>query len=192
VIPCFGVHPWSAHLHAGEQLLDCEEGEEEGSALQQEGPSSRSSSSAGHNGGAAPDMGHSNGQLRVCDMPSPMLDIPPQQAQEEKIQALLNSTPDRTWLARLRRLLRQHPGACVGEFGLDRSAVIPGTKARVALEHQLRIARAHMAVAAEFQRPVSLHCVRATGPMQVRIGAGGRNQLALLTGRSLSHTAAHM
>jgi Tat protein secretion system quality control protein TatD with DNase activity len=174
VIPCFGVHPWSAHLHASEQLLDSEEEAQGGTQAQESSSSTSSNSGDGHHSmhGAGQGGQQAAWGVRVCDMPSPMLDIPAQQAHEEKIQALLHSTPNRTWLARLRRLLRQHPDACVGKFGLDRSSIIPGTRARVTLEHQLRIARAHMAVAAEFQRPVSLHCVCATGPMQV--GAHGR------------------
>ena len=42
---------------------------------------------------------------------------------------LLESHPDAVeWPARLRALLVRYPGAWVGEFGLDRAAVVRGTK----------------------------------------------------------------
>lgn len=134
-------------------------------------------------------------------------------------------------------LLQQHPKAVVGEFGIDRAAVIPGTKVRarpfrplascllpraatlptthhlplpssaaaaatalqastralcalhhalmmrhsacpchgpwrtqvsVHLDHQLALVRTHLELAARFDRPVSIHCVRGIGPLQVR------------------------
>ncbi len=43
---------------------------------------------------------------------------------------LLDSRPSIAWQQRLRELLEMHPDAWVGEFGLDRAAVIRGTKVR--------------------------------------------------------------
>jgi hypothetical protein len=43
-------------------------------------------------------------------------------------KALLESRPSHGWHLRLRQLLETHPQAWVGEFGLDRAAIIPETK----------------------------------------------------------------
>lgn len=56
-----------------------------------------------------------------------------------------------------------HPTSIVGEFGVDRAAVIPTTKAATKLEHQLGLLARHIALAAEVAKPVSLHCVRGYG-----------------------------
>lgn len=40
-------------------------------------------------------------------------------------------------------------------------------QASVTLEHQMALVRTHMSLAAELGRPVSMHCVRAHGPLQV-------------------------
>jgi hypothetical protein len=71
--------------------------------------------------------------------------------------------PRDVWHARLAALLAAHPGAVVGEVGLDRSAVIPGTRARVRFDHQIALLREQLALAAREGRPVSVHCVRAYG-----------------------------
>ncbi|KAG2449891.1 hypothetical protein HYH02_005413 [Chlamydomonas schloesseri] len=76
------------------------------------------------------------------------------------------------WLPRLRELLARHPHALVGEFGLDRAAVVPGTRLQPGWEHQLALTEAHLRLAAELGRPVSMHCVQGYGHLQV--GAGGR------------------
>lgn len=54
----------------------------------------------------------------------------------------------------------------MGEFGVDRAAVIPGTKVQTKFEHQLALTERHIRVAAEFRRPVSMHCVRGYGHLQ--------------------------
>ena len=48
----------------------------------------------------------------------------------EREQEVLESIPSVTWRGKLRELLLRHPGAWVGEFGLDRVAFIRGTKVR--------------------------------------------------------------
>lgn len=58
--------------------------------------------------------------------------------------------------ARLREHLLRHPGACIGEIGLD--ACRDET-------HQLRALTAQLELAAELRRPVILHCVRAWGKL---------------------------
>jgi TatD DNase family protein len=63
------------------------------------------------------------------------------------------------WLAELRRVLVAHPGAGVGEMGLDRW--VQGFDP-VAQEAAFR---AQLALAVELDRPLTIHCVRAIGPL---------------------------
>lgn len=46
--------------------------------------------------------------------------------------------------------------------------VPPAWQVSVSLEHQVALVRHHLALAGRLQRPISMHCVRATGAMQVR------------------------
>ena len=63
------------------------------------------------------------------------------------------------WLDELRRVLVAHPAAGVGEMGLDRW--IEGFDP-VAQEAAFR---AQLALAVELDRPLTIHCVRAIGPL---------------------------
>ncbi len=63
------------------------------------------------------------------------------------------------WLDELRRVLVAHPGAGVGEMGLDRW--IEGFDP-VAQEAAFR---AQLALAVELDRPLTIHCVQAIGPL---------------------------
>lgn len=49
---------------------------------------------------------------------------------DEQTRAVLDSELDAAWQGRLRELLLRYPRALVGEFGLDRAAVIRGTKVK--------------------------------------------------------------
>ena len=66
-------------------------------------------------------------------------------------------SPD--WLARLRETLDAHPGAAIGEIGLDRW--IAGHDP----EAQREVFTAQLALAAERNLPVTIHCLRAWGPL---------------------------
>ena len=82
----------------------------------------------------------------------------------------LDDELDTSWKDELRDQIRCNPDACIGECGLDRAAtireeVIRG-KAMVSIEHQTKIVAYHLSLGCEFQRPVSLHCVQATGHME--------------------------
>jgi len=61
------------------------------------------------------------------------------------------------WLEVLRQHLANHPRAVVGETGLDRWIENPD------IEAQLACFRAQIALAVEFDRPVTIHCLRAFG-----------------------------
>lgn len=63
------------------------------------------------------------------------------------------------WLARLRETLDAHPGAAIGEIGLDRW--IAGHDP--AVQHE--VFAAQLALAAERQLPATIHCVRAWGSL---------------------------
>eukprot|EP00242_Pyramimonas_sp_CCMP2087_P006114 CAMPEP_0198198322 /NCGR_PEP_ID=MMETSP1445-20131203/1807_1 /TAXON_ID=36898 /ORGANISM="Pyramimonas sp., Strain CCMP2087" /LENGTH=329 /DNA_ID=CAMNT_0043867851 /DNA_START=457 /DNA_END=1446 /DNA_ORIENTATION=- len=74
--------------------------------------------------------------------------------------------PASEWKPELRRLLLKHPYACVGEFGLDKAAVLLDVGVRGVqpnFEHQTALVRHHLQLAAELNRPVSMHCVRCYG-----------------------------
>ncbi len=68
---------------------------------------------------------------------------------------LAEAQPD--WLETLRGLLGETPRASIGEIGLDRTRRSP------ALDEQEVALRSQLAMALEFRRPVTLHCVRAWG-----------------------------
>ena len=95
---------------------------------------------------------------------SSILDIPSKQDRgSPELSRLLQLRPSHTWEAALRRQLTTCPHSCVGEFGVDRSSVIPGTKAQVTLAHQMALLAHHLNLAAELGRPVSMHMVGGYG-----------------------------
>eukprot|EP00798_Chlamydomonas_sp_ICE-L_P030449 gene30450-35459_t len=58
-----------------------------------------------------------------------IVDVPPNQDLEDaSLASILASKPSLSWMDRLRELLERYPNAAVGEFGLDRSSIIIGTK----------------------------------------------------------------
>lgn len=86
------------------------------------------------------------------------------------------------WLEKLREVLQADPGAGVGEIGLDRwivDGVRPGDPRiaglRVApLAEQTEVFAAQLALAAEMNRAVSIHCVQAFGAVLDVLKAGPR------------------
>ncbi len=64
-----------------------------------------------------------------------------------------------TWLENLRDHLAQYPHASIGECGLDRWMKNPN------LEDQHQVFREHLALGVELQRPVTIHCLKAWGPL---------------------------
>ncbi|KAI9146283.1 TatD family [Paraphysoderma sedebokerense] len=67
------------------------------------------------------------------------------------------------WRDRLKLLLQSHPKAFVGEIGLDRVATHPQSKQKYDFDKQVEIFKYQFQLAADLQRPVSLHCVHAHG-----------------------------
>lgn len=64
------------------------------------------------------------------------------------------------WEARLSELLRSNPSASVGEAGLD------GCLENISLELQEEVFRKQLRLARSFNRPITIHCVRAWGALQ--------------------------
>lgn len=63
------------------------------------------------------------------------------------------------WRERLAGLLEKHPQASIGECGLDQWVASPSLEIqRPVFQNQLRLAR-------EMRRPVTIHCLKAWGPL---------------------------
>ena len=145
IIPAFGWHPWFSHL----VFVDDEDG-----------PCSK--------------FDH----YRMAISPSP--------GDDDFIATLPDPRSLSSLLDQTRNYLQRYPHAIVGEIGLDRAFRIPGnemaegyqrdpaltpggregrqlSKFRVDMQHQRRILRAQLDIAAEMQRPVSVHGVAAHG-----------------------------
>jgi TatD DNase family protein len=69
------------------------------------------------------------------------------------------------WLDALRSHLEAHPRAVVGEIGLDRWIENPD------IDAQLDCFRAQLALAVEFDRPATIHCLRAWGLLEETLRA---------------------
>ncbi|KAJ9514204.1 hypothetical protein QJQ45_012179 [Haematococcus lacustris] len=211
VIPCLGIHPWYAHLHAPLPLphptvpallppastppsgMEPHSGKDPDTSpstqrppLSAYPPTPTSTASpcspplplpppASHS--HSPSSNSQNGigltlqQLGLLDLPQGT------DRDQEAVRQLLASCPSVTWAGRLRQLLTEVPGAVLGECGLDRAAVVPGTKASQSLPHQLSLLRTQLALAAQLQRPASLHCVRATGHMMALLSSTPSEEL---------------
>ncbi|QQL44790.1 TatD family hydrolase [Sulfuriroseicoccus oceanibius] len=63
------------------------------------------------------------------------------------------------WLDQLERLLQATPQASIGECGLDRW-IQPHD-----LDDQLHVFRAHLDLAHRLERPLTIHCLKAWGPL---------------------------
>ncbi|MEJ6578386.1 MAG: TatD family hydrolase [Akkermansiaceae bacterium] len=65
----------------------------------------------------------------------------------------------RNWLSHLCEFLSRHPHAPIGECGLDRWMESPD------LQAQHEVFRAQLNLAAELDRPLTIHCLKAWGPL---------------------------
>jgi len=89
----------------------------------------------------------------------PALGIHPQCADE--IDDPDPSSTGNTWLSDLRISLDASPWSIVGECGLDNN----GPYRHAFESHQMPIFRQHLRLAAELNRPMSVHCVKADGAL---------------------------
>lgn len=63
------------------------------------------------------------------------------------------------WQERLIRMVESHPLASLGECGLDRWVSSPP------IDVQLPVCLAHLRIARELDRPLTIHCLKAWGPL---------------------------
>lgn len=140
VIPAYGLHPWFCHPISFAESL----------------PTKQDHYAALFS--ATPD-----------DLTAEMIDVLPEPI---TIQSLLHE---------LRQNLLAHPQALLGEVGLDKTFRIASsgnhiaphsmntqvklTSLKTPISHQVAVLEAQMAVALELNRPMSLHCVGAQGPL---------------------------
>jgi TatD DNase family protein len=163
VIPGFGIHPWWSHLHAsaaGAAWPDLLEGRSADDVAEAVGILERARESQ-----SATNKADTDAQA-ASSSSSNKSDSGPAAGAATLNKTTLDIVPHAEWRERLRALLAAHPRAIVGEVGIDRSAVIPGSRARVRPAHQWALFEEQVALAAELQRPVSVHCVRAYGHMR--------------------------
>ncbi|HNX69319.1 MAG TPA: TatD family hydrolase [Candidatus Omnitrophota bacterium] len=69
------------------------------------------------------------------------------------------------WEVQLEKMLEIHPGAGIGEVGLDRA------RAAESFERQKQVFRAQLAMAGRLSRPVAVHCARAWGELLTALRA---------------------
>jgi Tat protein secretion system quality control protein TatD with DNase activity len=154
IIPSFGWHPWFAH-----QIYD-----------------DNSSSDAA-------DAAAGTDAFKLIHYKSV---LEPSPDDNGFLYSLPDPRPLSSYLSQTRRLLERYPFALVGEIGLDRTfrvpeprderritedpGLTPGTRDgkrltpyRVSMDHQRRILKAQLNLAAELRRAVSVHGVAAHG-----------------------------
>lgn len=80
---------------------------------------------------------------------------------------------EETWGSELRSRLRRDPAAGVGETGLDKTR-----RAAASLDVQRKVCLAHLRIARDERRPVTLHCVRAYGSLAELLEGFSRDECA--------------
>jgi Tat protein secretion system quality control protein TatD with DNase activity len=165
IVPCFGWHPWFSH-----QMYIDEDIERDAKAREQ---------------------GNLTGDAKIAHYQSilqPSRDNPSEEDRETFL-SLPDPTPFSAFLAETRKHLQLYPYALVGEIGLDRSFRIPGswvqhsdlwskrdsnltpggregrrlTPFRCSPQHQKKIFKLQLQLAAGMGRGVSVHGVQAHG-----------------------------
>ncbi|PVH97142.1 Metallo-dependent hydrolase [Periconia macrospinosa] len=179
VVPCFGWHPWFAHMmYIDDEASDGEENGKENKEKEKD-KTSEDTNSTSNNNTPPTNQTHYTSILRPT----------PQESHSSLLATLPPPQPFSTFLAQTRSYLSAHPHALVGEIGLDRSFRIPDpssspqnsspdeeglptpggregrrlTPFRCAPEHQKRIFKKQLQLAAEMGRGVSVHGVQAHG-----------------------------
>ncbi|KAH7351431.1 hypothetical protein BKA66DRAFT_476074 [Pyrenochaeta sp. MPI-SDFR-AT-0127] len=167
IVPCFGWHPWFAH----QMYIDDEDGEPAEGAKKQT---------------------KLEGDAKIAHYQKVLQPARSDPLGEEDRQIFLSfpdPTPFVTFLQQTRQNLEQYPYALVGEIGLDRSFRIPEawnenpdlwlkrdrnltlggregrrlTPFKCSQQHQKRIFKLQLQLAAEMDRAVSVHGVQAHG-----------------------------
>ncbi|KAG5462927.1 MAG: TatD related DNase-domain-containing protein, partial [Olpidium bornovanus] len=156
--PSFGLHPWFAHLFAAPSASGTSEDDHDRAAdktahyatVLRDDRRKQDEEDVSLGGRSQPVF------VRAEDLPEPI--------------------PADLWMRQLREVLHRNPEAVLGEIGFDAVAALrtgPYCKIGVprgsitstfcSLDHQRAIFRAQMRLAAELQRPVSIHSVRTQG-----------------------------
>lgn len=195
IVPCFGIHPWWSHLHGSHQCPGTPGCHAAYSRLLTEGATAPSTQLHQQHANmiiSTPDQvdcAHLRSQHRGLHIVAKLLPHTSADkasmfegsekhlsAAADVIARLPDPLPRERWEAELRDRLRADPRAVVGEVGVDRAAVLPGTRVQTKFVHQQEIMEAHLALAGEFGRPVSIHCVRwgceRLSPLMVLFGGG--------------------
>jgi Tat protein secretion system quality control protein TatD with DNase activity len=166
IVPCFGWHPWFSH----QMYITKEGGNDEGQAKKQE---------------------PLTGDAKIAHYQSVLQ--PSRDSLSDDDRQIILSLPDPTsfsvFLSQTRQHLERYPYALIGEIGLDRSFRIPEswvdnedlwakrdhnltpggregrrlTPFRCAPQHQKKICKMQLQLAAEMGRGVSVHGVQAHG-----------------------------
>lgn len=85
---------------------------------------------------------------------------------EDGKQHIIRQKTVPSWIGNLESLLAKNPHLPVGEIGLDNFHFDPITQELTTpMEQQVTALKLQLEVATRFQRPVSLHCVRAMGKL---------------------------
>ncbi len=92
--------------------------------------------------------------------------LPPPQAREDNRSNEYQANHVPNWIGNLESILAEHPHLPVGEIGLDNFHFDPITQELTTpMDQQVEALKLQLQVATKFQRPVSLHCVRAMGKL---------------------------
>jgi Tat protein secretion system quality control protein TatD with DNase activity len=166
IVPCFGWHPWFSH----QMYVDEEEGDADGKAKEQ---------------------GRLEGDAKIRHYQKVLQPLRESPSEEDRhtFLSLPDPTPFSAFLNQTRQHLEHYPYALVGEIGLDRSFRIPEswidnedlwarrnntltpggregrrlTPFRCNPQHQKKIFKKQLQLAAEMGRGVSVHGVQAHG-----------------------------
>ena len=105
------------------------------------------------------ELDSENDWALVPPLPSPLVS-------EEDRSYKPRTKPVPNWIINLESILIEHPHLPVGEIGLDNFHFDPITQELTTpMDRQVEALKLQLEVATKFQRPVSLHCVRAVGKL---------------------------
>ncbi|KAG7357843.1 TatD family hydrolase [Nitzschia inconspicua] len=145
VVPCLGIHPWFLH-----ELLDDQ--------WEMVETTTTTTTTTTTNTATTNQNNSNNNNYHGDD------DDDDDHGDDDDVD--LTTTKRPRWVVAMETLLLQHPNAVVGEIGLDKFHFDPVTKDLTSsMERQIDAFRYQLQLAAQHRRPVSIHCVRAMGPV---------------------------